>query len=264
MPVCIELLDDRTVQRFLATKGLYHGPADGVIGKETKSAFLRLLANSMISTSGWNDCRIRNAVEQIILKATGFYPGAVDGRLGPLSFDAQERYQNKIRDVEPPSEAIAHQPNRWPRESGVLEFYGQVGKNQVALELPYAMKLAWDTDSMVHRIQCHKKVHDSLGNIFAGILKEYGLSGIADLRLDLFGGCLAVRAKKGAKSYSMHSWGIAVDLDPENNQLRWGRPKAEFSKADYEPFWRIVEREGWISLGREKNYDWMHFQAARF
>ena len=31
----------------------------------------------------------------------------------------------------------------------------------------------------------------------------------------------------------------------------------------YEPFWRIVEGEGLLSLGRTRNFDWMHFQAAR-
>ena len=67
---------------------------------------------------------------------------------------------------------------------------------------------------------------------------------------------------RGGSSWSIHSWGAAVDLDPDNNQLKWSKPKATFSKAEYGDFWKIVEAEGWISLGRERNFDWMHFQAA--
>lgn len=87
--------------------------------------------------------------------------------------------------------------------------------------------------------------------------------GIRALGLDLFGGCLNVRAMRGGKALSMHSWGIAIDVDPEHNPLRWGRDKARMAGPDYAPFLDIWESEGWISLGRERNYDWMHVQAAR-
>ena len=30
-----------------------------------------------------------------------------------------------------------------------------------------------------------------------------------------------------------------------------------------EEFWEIVESEGWTSLGRARDFDWMHFQAPR-
>jgi hypothetical protein len=78
----------------------------------------------------------------------------------------------------------------------------------------------------------------------------------------MFGGCLNVRKMRGGSAWSIHSWGAAIDLDPDNNQLKWASPKATFSKKEYEPFWKIVEAEGWTSLGRRRNYDWMHFQAA--
>ena len=67
---------------------------------------------------------------------------------------------------------------------------------------------------------------------------------------------------RGAKTWSMHAYGIAVDLDPERNQLKWGRDKAVFARPEYVPFWNIVESEGATSLGRARNYDWMHFQFA--
>jgi len=259
-----ELLDNRTIQRFLQTKGLYKGGVDGIIGKGSRNGMTALLHKSMVITHGWSESRKRTAVEQVILKSLGFNPGTPDGYIGPNTLDALERYQNKLRDVEPPADTVEHLSTRWPREREVLNFYGPVGQNQVLLELPYPMKIAWNTKQTVTKMSCHEKVHDSLRVIFANTLAAFGQGTIEDLGLDMFGGCLNVRAKKGGRAYSMHSWGIAVDLDPENNQLRWGRPKAMFSHPEYEPFWRIVENEGWVSLGREKNYDWMHFQAARF
>ncbi len=68
---------------------------------------------------------------------------------------------------------------------------------------------------------------------------------------------------RGGQSYSMHSWGIAIDFDPERNQLKWGRPRARLSHSDAAPFWDAWEAEGWVSLGRARNFDWMHVQAAR-
>lgn len=258
-----QLLDNRTLQTFLQKQKQYSGRIDGIAGPGTTVAINAMLAIMRVDFSSWSPNRRRTAVEQYALSLMGFRTGAYDGVIGSQTMDALERYQNYIRDHEPPAETVSHLPTRWPRESEMHDFYGMVGHNQVSLELPYVMRLAWDTSKTVKAIQCHEKVHDSLGTIFSKVKDHYG-SAISDLGLDLFGGCLNVRQKKGGKSYSMHSWGIAVDLDPARNQLRWGRDKAQLAKSDYDPFWSIVEGEGWVSLGREKNYDWMHFQAARF
>lgn len=258
-----ELLDNRTIQSALRKTGFYRGTVDGVAGTNTQKAYPLYLASFGIKTEGWSVTRERTAVEQLILKARGFDVGKIDGFVGPSTMDALERYQNELRDTTPAVVAIAHQPTRWPREIEVPTFYGPVGTSQVPLQFPYPMKLAWDVKSVVNRTQCHSKVHDSLQRIFATTLATFGHEKIVDLGLDLFGGCLNVRAKKGGHTYSMHSWGIAIDLDPEHNQLRWGRGKARLSGPEYDAFWKIVESEGWVSLGREKNFDWMHFQAAR-
>ena len=154
--------------------------------------------------------------------------------------------------------------NKWPKQTynAMVEYYGPVGENQSSINLPYQMYLAWDVNSKIKRASCNKKCAESLYNIFEKTLKTYGLKEIQRLKLDSFGGCLNVRPKRNGTSYSIHSWGAAVDLDPDNNRLKWGRDKASFAKKEYEPFWRIVENEGWVSLGRSRNYDWMHFQAA--
>ena len=68
---------------------------------------------------------------------------------------------------------------------------------------------------------------------------------------------------RGGSSWSMHSWGIAVDIDPDRNQLNMNRKEATLAKPVYDKFWQFVYDEGAISLGIERDYDWMHFQFAR-
>jgi hypothetical protein len=145
----------------------------------------------------------------------------------------------------------------------MVNFYGPVGENQTKLEVPYKLKLAWAPSTTLTKITCHEKVAKSLYSIFENTLKTYGEKEISKLRLDLFGGCLNVRKMRGGSSWSIHSWGAAVDFDPDNNQLKWTKDKASFAKKEYDNFWKIVEKEGWVSLGRERNYDWMHIQSAR-
>jgi hypothetical protein len=154
--------------------------------------------------------------------------------------------------------------NKWPKQNyqSMVDFYGPVGENQTRLNLPYVMKLAWDSKVVINRITCNAKVSESVYNIFEKTLKIYGLKEIQRLRLDLFGGCLNVRKMRGGTNWSIHSWGSAIDLDPDRNTLRMTSSQATFAKSEYRDFWKIVESEGWVSLGRLKNYDWMHFQAA--
>jgi hypothetical protein len=155
--------------------------------------------------------------------------------------------------------------NKWPKQdyNSMCAFYGPVGENQTRLVLPFTLKLAWDTSTSIKRITCHEKVAESLYKIFENTLKTYGERELRKLRLDLFGGCLNVRKMRGGSSWSIHSWGAAVDLDPDRNTLRMTSKQASFAKPEYRDFWNIVEKEGWVSLGRVKNYDFMHFQAAK-
>ena len=81
--------------------------------------------------------------------------------------------------------------------------------------------------------------------------------------LDLWGGCHNIRPIRGGTRRSAHSWGIAIDFDSDRNQLHWGRDKATFAKPEYDYWWKYWEEEGWVSLGRIRNFDWMHLQAAR-
>lgn len=228
---------------------------------------------------------------QEALAALGLYTGRIDDQWGELTAQAVIAFQRinamppngkistKLLDLlfgqdigdrqQPPapSKGRADQPNskaRWPSSNpdSLQAFYGDPGMDQVKIKLAYPMRLAWDLNIVINTFGCHRLVADSMEHIFAETLAQYGIDKIKALHLDRFGGCLNVREIRGGNFLSTHAWGIAVDLDPANNQLRWGRGKAAFSKPDYEPFWEIVESTGAVSLGKRKNYDWMHFQFA--
>ena len=91
---------------------------------------------------------------------------------------------------------------------------------------------------------------------------HYGMEKIREMGLDLYGGCFNNRSIIGGKATSMHAWGIAVDIDPDRNGLNIPAPKAVLSGPEYAAFWQFVEAEGAVSLGRSRDYDWMHFQFA--
>ncbi|WP_202703163.1 M15 family metallopeptidase [Flavobacterium sp. UGB4466] len=131
----------------------------------------------------------------------------------------------------------------------------------VTIDLPYPMFLNWATSTYVRKISCHKLVADKLKAIFQEILEVYGIDEIKRLQLDDFGGCFNYRLMRGGTELSVHSWGLAIDLDPDRNLLKETSKTARFARAEYKKMIDIFYKHGFESLGREKNYDWMHFQV---
>lgn len=157
-------------------------------------------------------------------------------------------------------------PRQWPTQAEVWagrSIFGKAGSGLVTVELPYALRLAWEPETTVRRLTCHEAVAEPLLRIFRRTLEHYGVDRVRELGLDLYGGCYNDRKIAGSSRPSMHAWGIAVDVDPDRNGLKVHAPQARLSGDEYEAFWGFVEEEGAVSLGRARNYDWMHFQFAR-
>lgn len=146
-------------------------------------------------------------------------------------------------------------------EESLIDYYGEVGLNQKQIVLPYT-HYYWENNKQINSFLCHKKIATSLLRILTNVLNHYGKEDIHRLHLDILGGCLYLRSIRGGTRFSTHSWGIAIDYDPINNQYEWNSEKALFAKPEYEMWWNFWEEEGWYSLGRRCNYDWMHIQAA--
>jgi len=129
--------------------------------------------------------------------------------------------------------------------------------------LPYPMRLAWDLDTKVSKMRCHKLAAEAFLNVFNDLLAHYGLKEIERLGIDLFGGCFNYRKMRGGTSWSTHAWAIAIDLDPARNKLKETAKTARFARPEYQKMIDIFYRHGFISLGIEKNYDWQHFQLRK-
>jgi hypothetical protein len=144
--------------------------------------------------------------------------------------------------------------------------YGQpneAGTYLITINLPYPMRIAWDLDTKVTRMRCHKMVADAFLNVFKELLQVYGYERIVELGIDLYGGCFNYRKMRGKSSWSKHAFGIAIDLDPARNTLKETSKTARFARPEYAPMIEIFYKHGFISLGKEKDYDWMHFEIAK-
>jgi hypothetical protein len=130
----------------------------------------------------------------------------------------------------------------------------------MTITLPYPMRLAWDKNVTVKTMRCHRLVADNFLRVFNELLKVYGYEKIKELGIDLFGGCFNYRAMRGGSDYSRHSWGVAIDLDPERNQLKETAKTARFARPEYKQMIDIFYKHGFVGLGREQNRDFMHFE----
>lgn len=147
-----------------------------------------------------------------------------------------------------------------------LKKYGtpnEAGTYLKMINLPYKMRIAWDTKTTVQKMRVHKDHVDNFLGVFNELLEVYGYEKIVELGIDLFGGCFAYRAQRGGSSWSKHAWGIAIDLDPARNTLKETGKTARFAREEYKEMIDIFYKHGFISLGREKNYDWQHFEIAK-
>lgn len=184
----------------------------------------------------------------------------VDGEFGQNDLAAVKAL---LPDVPEPDTAPV---TAWPAQSAVAAFYGPAGGAACTsgkVLLPFAFPLAWDDSQQITRFACHAKVAAPLASIFSAAAAHFGEAEFRRLKLDRFGGCYNYRVMRGGTSLSMHAWGIAVDLDPINNQLRWGKDRAAFARPEYNAWWQIVEAHGARSLGRARNMDWQHIQFTQ-
>lgn len=162
----------------------------------------------------------------------------------------------------------------WPKQSECDEFYGNPRNKRD----PSAASDAWETANIVRikppflitydgkpyksGIRIHKKCADSLMRIFEDIwdYADQQQSVVDKWGASIYGGAYNYRLMRGSSRLSMHSWGCAIDLDPDRNSFHDTTPN--FANAPF--VIRAFEEAGWVWGGRwsGRSCDGMHFQAA--
>jgi hypothetical protein len=250
---------------------------DGVIGRDTIGNANRLPELIQAIGRRWSAERKLVGFVQHKALSLGIDAGKIDGYLGEQTRYAFElllhfkKYgslptiwrdeDNDWGDNYLPDRTA--NPNNFPTYNLLDKVYGKSGSNLVTVPTPYPLKLAWNPSKIVTRLTCHKMVSSSLLGVLEGMKDHYSFSGLSDLGLDLYGGVYNKRKMRGGSKLSTHAWGVAIDLDPDHNQLKWDHTRARFAKSEYQFMRNAFGEEGWVSLGESKDYDWMHFQAVR-
>jgi len=165
--------------------------------------------------------------------------------------------------------------SKWPTQAAAKEFYGnniRVVKgvagpdpkferdNLVLVPIPWSAVASWDHSFKIKSLRVHRRCAESLTRVLDRIWNEFGQdqAAIEKVRLHLVGGGYNWRAMRGSSRISMHSYGCAIDLDPDHNAMGNAHPAMD-------P--RVVaafKSEGWTWGGdwSPGSRDGMHFQAA--
>lgn len=265
-------------QRLLRAAGHYAGDIDGDIGPKSRAAIRKVLdANTARLPGGWQGFQQKRQMVlavQVILTAAGFQPGPLDGYAGMLTRQALTEWNHEQATGKRPApwrpDDAPEAPDEsrpvpvWGKQRDMDRRFGPAGGAQCTrgkVTPPWPMVLAWNTSAKVTTISCHEAVADSLDRVLRRVAAAYSPAQITGLGLHLYGGCFAMRNKRGGSTLSTHAYGVAVDFDPERNQLKWTAARARLARPDAMEWWRCWEAEGWLSLGRARDFDWMHVQA---
>ncbi len=208
------------------------------------------------------------------LKRLGFYTRVIDGRYGRFTYDAvmdfQERYfcdgianASTLKAVEEAVEA-------WDRRERTTLLTVPHGLKEV--EAQFGAFTSTDTrsgyvritDDWVERnivrvslpVVGEQTVHARIAPVFAAVLTEIQKRGL-DSEIEMFF-CWCPRHQRHNPRLplSLHTWAIAVDINPATNQPG--------TRGDMHPgIVEVFERFGFQWGGRWKNYlDPQHFQYA--
>lgn len=181
----------------------------------------------------------------------------VDGIAGQKTWAAIA----KALGVNTNTKAVTKYPTQAVVRSGV-SIFGKPGDESNLVNIKPAYQLYY-SGKPVKTIRVHKLIAKEVEQALKEVLDHYGIEKIKKLGLDQYSGSYNYRKSTGASSLSMHAWGIALDFAAEKNGMYTKKPQASLSHPDCEAWWKIWEKHGAVSLGRELNIDWMHLQWAR-
>jgi hypothetical protein len=129
-------------------------------------------------------------------------------------------------------------------------------KNIVVFELPFPMVLSWQPNTVIRRFQAHKLAGMYIISALIKMRDTHGYGFLKERKIDRYGGCFNFRLIRGGDQLSNHSWGTAIDINPDIGRLG--------SREDADRYPRFIidafESEGFVWGGRWKRPDAMHFE----
>lgn len=249
--------------------------ADGIIGPKTLKAICEKLAITYVSA--------QKACVKAIQSSVGV---TADGVIGsqtieailakvskPTIVETVKNIWNKLFPSKEAEQPAPFKPTEIKYKSKLIKqstirrgdsSFGPAGCEDrlVSVKVPEGYPLKYD-GKPVKSIRIHELVADRLEAALNDILAYYG----PDIEKIAPGACVYdgsynFRKTRNSSSQSIHSWGLAIDFDASNNQLKTKSPYARLSQDVYKPFFDILEHHGFASLGRRSDSDWMHVQAT--
>lgn len=109
-------------------------------------------------------------------------------------------------------------------------------------------KLLADIPALPARIYCHELLIKPLETALTSVVR----AGLED-EIKTWDGCFNIRRKRGAPSISLHSWGLAIDINAAWNPF--GKPPTMSKELV-----RCFENAGFDWGGHWDKPDGMHFQ----
>jgi len=85
-----------------------------------------------------------------------------------------------------------------------------IEKDMVLWDVPVVLEIG----VIPKRIYCNKRLIQPLTNAFAALIKTGSIK-----ELKTWDGCFNIRKKKGGQTASLHSWGLAIDVNASWNQF---------------------------------------------
>jgi len=159
------------------------------------------------------------------------------------------------------------QPNNWPTQKVVWSTFHNNGtaawvkENLVDVPCPWVLHM----DKIVlHSIQIHKSCAESLTRILQYIWEQAGSTqeAIEKLHYDRYSGSYNYRSIRGGNgAMSMHSYGLAIDFDAEENEQH--SPKHLFQADSLIVKAFKAESAIWGGDWSPSSIDAMHFQFCK-
>ena len=152
----------------------------------------------------------------------------------------------------------------WPTQAEVRSgksIFGKAGDESNLVLVSPAYPLYFE-GRLVKHVRVHKLIAEHVQAAFREVLEAYGLKKIKELGLDQYDGSFNYRTTASGKSTSLHAWGIAIDFAAVENAYFQTHKTASLARPECEKWWQIWESHGAVSLGRSRDYDWMHLQFA--